>query len=176
VVLSALEAGWVLPAALAACGLMFLGDAASESGPRQHTAETFFLNFLSLPLGAFALLVGALDALHTDHLTLGFGAGIAIGAILMGRSLREVPWTGVVSLGAGAAVGWFLVEHSPWALSLLDILAASAIVFVLVFILLYLIELPLRLAGLLALPRPLLIVLGVASFVTGGYLFLFGLA
>jgi hypothetical protein len=174
VVLSTLEAAWVLPAALVAGGLVFLADAAAESGPRKHTAETFVLNVLALPIGGFIFGVGVADALVAHHVPLGPGAALVVGAILVGRSLREVPWTGVVSLGAAAAAGWFLTTHSPWTLSVFDLLAATTVVFLVVFVLLYLIELPLRLAGLFSLPRLFLIVLGIASLVLAGYVYFGG--
>lgn len=174
-VLSALEASWVLPACLAVSGLVFLADAASESGPRKHTVATFALNFLSLPVGALTLLAAGLLALHTGQFGLGAGAGIILGAILAGRSLREVPWTGVASLAVGAATAYFLDEHSPWSLSLVQLLAVTAVVFVVIYVILYLVELPLRLAGLVALPRLLLVPLGLASLVVAGYLAVPGL-
>ncbi len=174
-VFHALEAPWVLPAALAVSGLVFLGDAASQTGPRQHTLETFALNVVSLPVGVLTLVVGLLDALHGPGLDLATGAGIAIGAILAGRSLREVPWTGVVSLAIAAAAAWFLDTHSPWALSLTELVVVTAVVFLIVYGILYLIELPMRLAGLVALPRPFLVVLGVASLGLAGYVALLGL-
>lgn len=169
-VLSPLESTWVVPAALAVCGLIFLGDAAAESGPRTHGIATFVLNLLSLPVGGFTLFVGALDWYSSGTLGFGPAAAMAVGAILTGRSLREVPWTGVVSLAAAAVVGWYLVTRSPWTLSLPEVLGASAVVFLCVFVVLYLIELPLRIAGLLALPRPFLVVLGVGSLAAAGYL------
>jgi hypothetical protein len=175
VVLAPLEASWVLPAALVACGLVFFGDSAAEGGQRKHSAETFVLNFLSLPIGGVTLLIGILDALHTGHVGIASGGGIGVGAILTGRSLREVPWTGVVSLGAAALAGWYLVQHSPWSLSLLQILAVSGVVFLLVFVVLYLIELPLRIAGLFALPRIFLIPLGAISLGLAGYVAIFGI-
>lgn len=174
-VLGPLESAWVVPVALAACGLLFLGDAAVEGGPRRHTLETFALNFLSLPVGGFTLFIGALDWYADGSLTLFSGSAVAVGAVLAGRSLREIPWTGFASLAAAAVAGWYLVQHSAGSLPLPGILAVSALVFLIVFGLLYLIELPLRLAGLLALPRPLLLAFGVATLGLAGYFALLGI-
>lgn len=169
-VLGALEAAWLIPAALAVCGLVFLGDAAAESGPRHHNVGTFVLNVLSLPIGGATLFLGALDAYAAGAFGLASASAVVVGAILAGRSLREIPWTGAASLIAAAGAGGFLVTHSPWALTLPQILAAAGVVFLLVFLALYFLELPLRLAGLLALPRPLLVGLGVGALAVAGYL------
>ena len=171
-----MQSAWALPAALAACGLVFLGDAAATSGPRTHSLETFALNFIALPIGALAFVAGILDARMVGHLSLATGAGVAIGAILAGRSLREVPWTGFASLAVAIAIGWFLDRAAPWHLSVVSLVAAVAVVFLIVYVLLYLVELPLRLAGLVSLPRPLQVLLGVAALGSAGYVALVGIA
>ncbi len=165
-----LESSWEIPVAIALCGLVFLGDAAAGGGPRTHGVATFLLNFFSLPLGGGTFFLGALDAYAQGGVSVATGAALGVGAILVGRSLREIPWTGAVSLAAAAATGWWLLTRSPVPLSLGVLLGASALVFALVFSTLYLLELPFRLAGLLALPRALLVVLALGSLAVAGYL------
>ncbi len=169
-VLAPLETAWMIPAAIAVCGIVFLGDAAAEGGARSHGVATFLLNFISLPIGGGTFFLGALDAYGQGGLTVATGAAMGAGAILIGRSLREIPWTAAVSLAAAAAAGWLLLTHFPSAPTLPFVLGGSAVVFGLVFGVLYLIELPFRLAGLIALPRPFLVALGAGCLVIATYL------
>jgi hypothetical protein len=174
VVLSELEASWVLPAALLACGVVFLGDAAAESGQRKHDTVTFVLNLFSLPIGGLTFVVGGLDAYHARALTTPLIAVLIVGAVLIGRSLREVPWTGAFSLLVAAAAGWFFVTHSPWMLTTLQLLAITGGLFLVVFLVLYMIELPFRIVGLVALPRIFLLGLAAASFLVAAFVFFVG--
>jgi hypothetical protein len=169
-----LEAGWALPASLLVCGLVFLGDATLGGGPRTHGATTFILNLFSLPIGGITFLIGALDWHVAGHYAVGTAGGMVLGVVLVGRSLREVPWTGAASLAAAIVSGWALWTYQNWSLSLPDILGISAGIFLVVFIILYLIELPLRIAGLFALPRPLTAALGVIAIGIAVYLLVSG--
>jgi len=120
--------------------------------------------------------VGALDVYATGRFTLATEGAIGVGAILAGRSVREIPWTGVTSLLVAAAAGWFLVTHSPWPLTYLELAVVVGVVFLVVFLILYLIERPLRLAGLFALPRRFRVILGAGAIVLAGHIALVGAA
>jgi hypothetical protein len=162
-VLSYLSQTWVLASALVAAGLLYLGDIAAQSQSNRGGTERFLLNVLSLPAGVVVLL-GIILRWHQLG-TIPIGIGLVVGAVLVGRSLREVPWTGVVSVGAGALAAYAAEQYSPAHFSDEVLIAIGAVVFLIVYVLLYLVEIPLRLAGILSIPRIFLAVLAIASFV-----------
>jgi hypothetical protein len=162
-ILAILQPTWVLPALLVLGGLVFLAAylAGKPSPDGNGGGALFLLNIVSLPVGVVVIL-----AAYERWAGLGLVPAViavAVGAILAGRSLIEVPWTGVVALVAGVLAGYLLVRDHPVPLSTLEVVAAAGIVFVLVYVILYLIEIPLRIAGLLSLPRPFLVVLGALA-------------
>jgi hypothetical protein len=162
-VLNLLAPLWVLPGLLVAAGLVFLADVLARDPNGRGAAERFLLNVASLPVGVLGLL-----AVYVRWSALGLlPAAIAIGVflVLVGRSLREVPWTGVVAVGAAVLAAYLLEHASPVTLPFFGVLIAAGVVFVLVYVVLYLIEIPLRLAGTVSIPRPLLVGLAVAAFV-----------
>jgi hypothetical protein len=160
---------WVLATALAAVGLLFLGDIAAQSKSTTGSAERFLLNILSLPAGI--LVVAGILVRWSRVGTILAIIGLVVGAVSIGRSLREVPWTGVVSVAAAAFAVYGIEQIAPGILSVPELLAVGGIVFLIVYVLLYLIEIPLRLAGLLSIPRPFLAILAVASFVGAALVF-----
>jgi hypothetical protein len=93
---------------------------------------------------------------------LALGIALVVGVVLVGRSLREVPWTGMLAL---AAIVGYSVERAYPTLPYYDVLGAAAVVFVLAYAVLFVIELPFRLAGRVSVPRPLLLVAALGSFV-----------
>jgi hypothetical protein len=95
---------------------------------------------------------------------LALGIALVVGVVLVGRSLREVPWTGMLALALAAIVG-YSVERAYPTLPYYDVLGAAAVVFVLAYAVLFVIELPFRLAGRVSVPRPLLLVAALGSFV-----------
>lgn len=172
-VLAELQADWVLPALLAVGGLVCLGDAAVEKSKTDSGgAVRFLLNVVSLPLGALLLASAGLEAWAAGHVVLGTGIGLAVGAALAGRSLVDLPWTGAVALVVAVGVGYFLDKELPGRLSFDGLLAVAGIAFLVVYAILWFIELPLRVAGWIAFPRPVLVILAVAAFVGAAVLVL----
>ncbi|MCI4327918.1 MAG: hypothetical protein L3K16_09900 [Thermoplasmata archaeon] len=162
-VLALLQPDWVLPAALIAAGLVFLLDVLAADPNGRGAGARFALDVVALPAGVVVLL-----ATYVRWAALGIvpaAIAVAVGAILIGRSLLEVPWTGVAALVAAALVAYLLETRHPLPLSTVEVAIAAGIVFVLVYAILYLVEIPLRIAGLAALPRPFLAVLGAAALV-----------
>jgi hypothetical protein len=162
-VLSYLGQTWVLASALVAAGILYLGDIAAQSQANRGGGERFLLNVLSLPAGVVVLIGIAVRWYQLG--TISIAIGLVAGAVLVGRSLREVPWTGVVSLAAAALAAYGAERYGGGSLSDEVLIAIGAIVFLLVYVVLYLVEIPLRLAGILSIPRVFLAVLAVASFV-----------
>jgi hypothetical protein len=162
-VLSLLVPRWVLPALLVASALVYLADVLARDPNGRGDAERFLLNVLSLPVGVLGLLA---VYVRWSSLT-GLAAAIAIGVflVLVGRSLREVPWTGVVAIGIAALAAYLLEHDSPVALPFLGVLALAGVVFLIAYVLLYIVEIPLRIAGIVSVPRPLLVGLAVAALV-----------
>jgi hypothetical protein len=162
-VLSYLGQVWVLASALVAAGLLYLGDIAAQSQANRGGTERFLLNVLSLPTGVVVLI--GIGVRWSQLGTIPAVIGLVVGAVLVGRSLREVPWTGVISVVAGALAAYAAERYGPGSLSDEVLVAVGAIVFLLVYVILYIIEIPLRLAGILSIPRIFLALLAVASFI-----------
>jgi hypothetical protein len=168
--LATLGQAWVLSATLAFGGLVYLGDAATQRRHSRSGAARFLLNVLSLPVGVLALLETVL--LWSSLSWVEAAIALVVGAVLVGRSLREVPWTGALSVAAAVATVFLVERYSPWSLSVVEVLIIGGLVFVIVYGLLYLLEIPLRLAGLLAVPRIFLVILAAAAFVGAALLVL----
>lgn len=162
-VLSYLGQVWVLASALVAAGLLYLGDIAAQSQANRGGTERFLLNVLSLPTGVVVLI--GIGVRWSQLGTIPAVIGLVVGAVLVGRSLREVPWTGVISVVAGALAAYAAERYGPGSLSDEVLVAVGAIVFLLVYVILYIVEIPLRLAGILSIPRIFLALLAVASFI-----------
>lgn len=150
-----------LIATLVASGLLYFALLVTQSRTPAAGAGRFVLNLLSLPLGgaAIAATVVQWNALSVVAIAIALVAG----AVLAGRSLRELPWTGLLAVAAGVLLAYGIYEAAPGALSAVELVGAGAVAFLVVYALLYLIELPLRLAGFLSVPRPVLAALGLSS-------------
>jgi hypothetical protein len=168
-VLAFLSQLWVLAATLAVAGVVFLAEVAAEGSAPRGGAARFLLDVLSLPLGVLVLVESVLQWHALPYLALGIS--LVVGAILTGRSIREVPWTGVLALGAGALAG-FLVDRAFPTVPFYDVLGLAAVVFLVVYAILFVIEIPLRIAGLVSVPRPMLVVAAVGSFLGAGLVYL----
>lgn len=160
-ILSDLAMPGFLIGTLVASGILFFALLAVQSRTPSAGAGRFVLNLLSLPLGvaAIAATVVQWSALSVVAIAIALVAG----AVLAGRSLRELPWTGLLALATGVLVGYGVYAAAPGALTVLEVVGVGAIAFLVVYALLYLIELPLRLAGFLSVPRPVLAALGLSS-------------
>jgi hypothetical protein len=162
-ILALFQPDWVLPAALVVAALVFLADILAADPNGRGAGARFALDVVALPAGVLILL-----ATYVRWSALGLvpaAIAVAVGAILIGRSLLEVPWTGVAALVAAALAAYLLEVRHPLPLSAVEVAVAAGVVFVVVYAILYLLEIPLRIAGLASLPRPFLAVLGAAALV-----------
>jgi hypothetical protein len=167
-VLGALSQLWVLAATLEAAGLVFLADVAAAGDAPRGSAPRFVLDVLSLPLGALVLAETVL--LWHSLPVLALGISLVVGVVLVGRSLRDVPWTGCAALAVGGATGYFVDRGYP-ALPYYVVLGAAAVASVLVYAVLFVIEIPFRLAALVSVPRPVLVAAAFGSFVGAALVF-----
>jgi hypothetical protein len=156
----------VIGAAIASAvvyGLWLAGPSDSQ-GP---SVAGFLLDLLSMPVGIFALVVAVFAGLDMNvSIILPVVLGLA-GAVLIGRSLRELPWVGVAALGLGVGAAIVVDRTYPNLASDAVLLAVGALVFLLSYAILALVTAPFRLVGWIGSNRAVSVILGLAALGVG---------
>ena len=140
----------------------------ARSGPSSGSGVAgAMLDLVSLPVGAFALTVAILTYLD-DRLTVAIPIVLGLaGAVLIGRSLRELPWLGLVSAGLGFGAAYALDRLSPSVASLPVLVVVGVIGFAFAYGILSLVSAPFRLLAWGTTPRFVSAILAVAAAAVG---------
>ena len=149
------------------CALLYLLWIA-RSGPSSGSGVAgAMLDLVSLPVGAFAFAVAILTYLD-DHLTIAIPLVLGLaGAVLIGRSLRELPWMGLVSAGLGFGAAYAVDRFVPSASSVPALVLVGVVGFVLAYLILSLVSGPFRLLAWGTTPRFVSAILAVAAAAVG---------
>ena len=156
-----------LVAAGLAAGLAFLLWFAVGRAGNPSRGAVLGVEFLSLPIGVFAFVTAVVAALSSS-VPIYLWAILAIaGAVLVGKSMQDLPWVGVGSLAVGVAT-WYVIRSylpaaTPWEVPL----AVAGIAVVLAYVILALVGGAFKLVALVAVPRIVSLILGLASIAAG---------
>jgi hypothetical protein len=153
--------------ALLGVGLLYVLEALFRGSEVQKETGMALLVVLGLPLGAFGILLGVLNA---QSGTVAFFSAVLLGIlgfILVAKALSNLHWATLIALGGGAAVAyvaWIYFGHAfPWyAFGILGL-----IVFLVMSAILHLADLLFRVVNLVTFPSPLLFLLGIIGTVEG---------
>lgn len=154
-------------AAAVATAFVFLLWLARGKPSESSTVVGVLLDLVSLPVGAFALLVAVLAGLRgAESIVLPVVLGVA-GAVLIGRSLRDVPWVGLVSLGLAGGTAYALTVYERSVATVPVLLVATGLVFVVAYGILGLLSIPFRLIAWGTSARFLSAALAIAAAAVG---------
>ncbi|MCI4351374.1 MAG: hypothetical protein L3K15_07670 [Thermoplasmata archaeon] len=155
----------VIAAAMFASGFTFL---LWVIGSRtKNTVSAIALDIVSMLVGLAGLTVAVYDAFFgsTSGIVLGI-LGFA-GIVLIGKSLRDLPWIGLLSLGAGVGAGFALMAFLPAGTPLWMIVVGAAVVFLLAYLVIGAVGGLFKLVSLIAIPRVISALLALATVAAG---------
>jgi hypothetical protein len=133
----------------------------------KSSVGTILLDIVSMLVGVAGLGVAIYDALyaHTPAIYLGI-LGFA-GVVLVGKSLRDLPWIGILSLASAVAAGFALNALLPSGTPIWVAVGGAALVFLLAYLLLGAVGGLFKLVALLAIPRIVSILIAIAAVGAG---------
>ncbi len=140
----------------------------ASGGPRDsREMREIVVDLLSLPAGAFAIVIGAANGI--EGVVLAFSAALLAGGGvgLLARALHNVPWSAMLALAVGTAAGvavWILAP--PWVPGYVA-LVVGFVVFMLIYIPLHAASAIFEVVGFFLKARILLALLGIALLAEG---------
>jgi hypothetical protein len=144
-------------------GLWLAGPAPSQG----MSVAGVLLDLVSMPMGVFAFVVAVFAGLYA-HVTILLPIVLAVaGVVLIGRSLRDLPWSGLAAVGLGALAALFVDRADPSVASDAVLLAVGAVVFLLSYAVLALVTAPFRLVAWIGSNRTVSAILGLAALGVG---------
>lgn len=163
--LSMLTEPVVIAASLFASGFVYLlwvwGSRSKSS------VGTIVLDVVSMLVGVGGLGVAIYDALFGNAPAIFLGILGFAGVVLIGKSLRDLPWIGLLSLASAVAAGFTLSSLLPAGTPFWVVVAGAALVFLLAYFLLGAVGGLFKLVALLAIPRIVSILIALATVGAG---------
>jgi hypothetical protein len=160
----------VIAATMFASGFVFLLWVVG--GRTKSSVSMIGLDVLSMLVGVAGLGVAVYDSLFGQASGILLGILGFAGVVLIGKSLRDLPWIGLISLASGVAAGFALNAVLPAGTPIWAIVAGAAFAFLVVYLLLGAVGGLFKFVSLIAIPR---LVSGLFALATiaGGILVLF---
>ncbi|MCI4318858.1 MAG: hypothetical protein L3J87_01915 [Thermoplasmata archaeon] len=155
----------VIAAALFASAFVFLLWVVGSRS--KSTVGTVVLDIVSMLVGVAGLSVAVYDAVYAQTPAVYLGILGFAGVVLVGKSLRDLPWIGLLSLASAVAAGFALNALLPLGTPLWVVVGGAAVVFLLAYFLLGAVGGLFKLVALLAIPRIVSILMALAAAAAG---------